>query len=153
MARYSKEKRCLLAELETEGTKLCNNCEEVKPLEEFTPDVRGRKGRQSWCKSCRNWMKKNKYDPNYKLNYDLKSKYGITLADYDDILRSQDGLCAICKTDTPDHSGRFVVDHCHSTGAVRALLCSKCNVMIGMAREDVFILLSAVQYLNDHKED
>jgi hypothetical protein len=135
MAGISKVKKAQLAEIETSDTKQCPHCEIVKPLEDFSPDYRGRKGRQARCKDCRTWFKKNAYDPDYKRNYDLKAKYGITLDEYDEMLSKQDYRCAICGTDTPDHTGRFVIDHCHETNRVRALLCSKCNVMLGMARE------------------
>jgi recombination endonuclease VII len=67
---------------------------------------------------------------------DLKAKYGITLEDYAAMLERQDGQCAICGT----ADEKLVVDHNHTTGRVRSLLCHLCNALIGCAREDVAIL-------------
>lgn len=54
--------------------------------------------------------------------------------------------CAICGSPN-DGKKRFSVDHNHSTGKVRALLCQKCNLMIGASREQPFILGRAIEYL------
>ncbi len=153
MSRQTKENLTLFAKIETDNTKCCTNCETTKPLEEFSPDIRGRKGRQSKCKECRNWIKKHHHDPNHKRNYDLQSKYGITINDYDNILEAQGNCCDICSTDTPDGTGRFVVDHCHNTGKMRGIVCSKCNIMLGMARDDTGILKAAIHYLDKQKEN
>src|SRR5262245_24246278 len=57
-----------------------------------------------------------------------RARYGITLADYDRMLSEQDGKCKICKSDKAGKTGQcFAVDHCHSTGKVRGLLCIDCN--------------------------
>lgn len=81
----------------------------------------------------------------------LKAKYNITLDDYDNMYSSQDGLCAICGTDEPKKNSKsysFAVDHCHSTGAVRGLLCDQCNTGLGQFRDDPDLLRNAIQYLN-----
>lgn len=62
--------------------------------------------------------------------YMLKTKYGITGDDYEKMFLEQKGLCAICSTDKPA-GNRFHVDHCHQTGKVRRLLCSRCNGALG----------------------
>jgi Recombination endonuclease VII len=55
-------------------------------------------------------------------------KYGLTPADYDEMVETQNGRCMICNTDQPGtESGYWPVDHDHATGRVRALLCSACN--------------------------
>jgi hypothetical protein len=55
-------------------------------------------------------------------------KYGLTSADYDEMVETQNGRCMICNTDQPGtESGYWPVDHDHATGRVRALLCSACN--------------------------
>jgi hypothetical protein len=60
----------------------------------------------------------------------------------------QDGACLICGTDTPmGHHKRFVVDHNHSSGEVRGLLCSKCNSGLGCFSDNPHTLLKAAQYL------
>lgn len=78
-------------------------------------------------------------------------RYGITFEQYEVMLTKQDGRCAICG-DRPDPDGRgssarLHVDHHHGTKQVRGLLCGRCNVAIGMFREDSRLLRSAVDYL------
>jgi hypothetical protein len=84
-----------------------------------------------------------------KRHYYLKYKYGITEAQYNEMLESQGNKCAICKSsETKDKKRhRFMVDHCHSTGVVRGLLCSSCNKAIGLLHDSPDILQSAISYL------
>ena len=65
----------------------------------------------------------------------------------------QNNRCAICGTDDPNgksHRGTWFVDHCHNTGAVRGLLCIRCNSVLGMARDRIEVLEAAITYLNSH---
>jgi len=82
-------------------------------------------------------------------HYYLKYKYGITEDQYNEMLESQGNKCAICKSkETKDKKRhRFMVDHCHSTGVVRGLLCSSCNKAIGLLHDSPDILQSAICYL------
>lgn len=78
----------------------------------------------------------------------LRRYYGMTVADYDSLLLKQDGRCAICLTDKPSgKNGRLVVDHCHTTGNIRGLLCMKCNFMIGYASENSDTLKQGAAYI------
>lgn len=86
-----------------------------------------------------------------KENHLLRS-CGITLQDYDKILKKQGNKCKICKTKIPGGYGRFCIDHNHSTGKIRGLLCNNCNVMLGRAKDDIKILATAIQYLIDSKK-
>jgi hypothetical protein len=61
------------------------------------------------------------------------------------MLELQQGKCAICEKSSDKH---LFVDHCHTTGKIRGLLCQHCNTLLGMAFDDTNILLSAVAYLN-----
>src|SRR5689334_10251282 len=62
--------------------------------------------------------------------------YGITADDYDRMLAAQGGCCALCGTPSPGKRATyFAVDHCHITGAVRGLLCIKCNWRLGWFEE------------------
>jgi fructose-1,6-bisphosphatase len=60
----------------------------------------------------------------------LKRNFGITLAEYDQMLEDQHGICAICGGVNPDGK-RLAVDHDHETGKVRGLLCTSCNTRLG----------------------
>lgn len=94
-------------------------------------------------------------NPDYQKEYDLRRGYGITLAEYNRILKLQDGVCAICfKPETAMLRGIvrcLAVDHDHSTNEVRGLLCTNCNNMLGRVKDNVTILQSAIQYLQKYK--
>ena len=79
-------------------------------------------------------------------NYNLK-KYGITHIDYINLFNKQGGKCVICKIHRDKLNQDLCVDHCHKTGNVRGLLCNSCNTGIGLLKEDVQILLSAIEYV------
>ena len=75
----------------------------------------------------------------------LKAKYGITLEDFHKWAEEQGGLCAICRH--PPNGRRLSVDHDHSTGRIRGLLCHNCNSMLGLARDRPAVLQAAIEYL------
>jgi len=87
-------------------------------------------------------------NPNHNREVNLKAKFGMTLAEFNEILADQDGACAICKSKSSGQEGRaFQVDHDHVTGQVRGLLCLNCNLGIGHLKEDALILRKALEYL------
>lgn len=81
----------------------------------------------------------------------LKIYYNISVEDYDTMLRYQNGLCAICSMPSPDNR-RLSIDHDHSTGKVRALLCRKCNSGLGYFGDNLDVISKAAEYLKFHKE-
>lgn len=83
------------------------------------------------------------YNRKQKDSY-LKSKYGITIEDYYQMVDNQNSKCLICKNEYP-----LYVDHNHTTHKVRGLLCSDCNSGIGLLKEDENILLSAIKYIKE----
>ena len=102
------------------------------------------------CKKCMNI-----YDYKTDKNSKLKRAYGITLDEYEELLSKQDSKCAICGI---DNNGKyrnkpraFAVDHCHTTGKIRGLLCSDCNTGIGLLKDNINFLQSAIKYLNKLK--
>lgn len=86
-------------------------------------------------------------NPDKRKSASLKALYGITLEERDALLASQGMVCAICETDTPGKKD-WATDHCHTTGRVRGILCSHCNVMLGYARDNHRTLANAIKYLN-----
>jgi hypothetical protein len=74
-------------------------------------------------------------------------KFGITQEEAKTLLDSQNGVCAICSTDTPTETG-WCVDHCHATGKIRGILCSKCNSGIGFLNDDPELCKRAIDYLS-----
>jgi hypothetical protein len=107
----------------------------------------------------KNWRKNNpKKQAEYRKRHNTpesqrrrkyKSKYGITIDRYDEILKKQNGLCAICRGPYIGKGKYFHVDHDHATSDVRGLLCSKCNILIGQAKESEDILQRAISYLRE----
>ena len=86
--------------------------------------------------------------------YKLKGRYGITPEEYQKMHDEQDGVCAICKQpETLLHQNgnirRLVVDHNHETDEVRALLCTKCNLMVGNSLDNPELLEKAAAYLRE----
>jgi hypothetical protein len=76
----------------------------------------------------------------------LKSEYGLTIEKYDMMVIQQAGRCAIC-AGPPVHGKRLTIDHCHISGIVRGLLCSNCNVALGLLQEKELIVERALKYL------
>ena len=84
----------------------------------------------------------------------LKRKYNLSLETYNEMLVLQDYKCWICKSktanrdwQTKDQRLTLFVDHCHTTGKVRGLLCNKCNVGLAMFNEDKNLFTQAILYL------
>jgi hypothetical protein len=88
----------------------------------------------------------------------LKSKFGLSPEEYEMMIERQGGVCPICDTQLPHHlttgTGKApgatwsCVDHDHSTGAVRGLLCNLCNNGLGMFKDNIQQLERAIAYLN-----
>jgi hypothetical protein len=80
----------------------------------------------------------------------IKALYGITPVEYERMYADQAGLCAICVR--PSAAGPLHIDHNHSTGRIRELLCSACNTGLGLFSEDAARLLVAAAYVNRHNK-
>lgn len=106
--------------------KICKDCKELKPISEF---YRLRSWYGSYCRSC-HYIRTSK-DARWRT---IKSKYGLTRIEFELMLVSQDSKCAICKSKT-----ELVVDHDHTTGKVRGLLCRRCNFVLGILEDEEFI--------------
>ncbi len=74
----------------------------------------------------------------------LKKQYGLTIENFNDLNKKQKGVCAVCKN-LPD--SRLFVDHDHSTGRIRGLVCNRCNRAMGLFKDDYRVLMSAAMYL------
>lgn len=69
-------------------------------------------------------------------------RYGLTEERYQEMLKAQEGKCALCRSEAPLH-----VDHCHKTKKVRGLLCQACNTGIGKLRDDPDLMRRAAEYV------
>lgn len=97
------------------------------------------------------WKRENPTSASASLRKTSLKKYGISPEEYDRLLAEQGGVCAICrKPETVAEKGvvrRLNVDHCHKTNRVRGLLCSRCNILLGYAKDLVGLLRAAAEYL------
>jgi hypothetical protein len=83
-------------------------------------------------------------------NWRLIRVFGITLEDYERMLLAQNGVCAICRQPERIKNRSLAVDHCHVSGRVRGLLCSRCNSGIGHLGDDPARLRAGADYLERH---
>lgn len=67
-----------------------------------------------------------------RIKYNLKKSFDLSLEKYNELFTSQKGLCSICGKHQKDVTRRFAVDHCHTTGKIRSLLCQSCNTHLGI---------------------
>lgn len=84
------------------------------------------------------------YSKENSRKYNLKSMYNISIEEYDLMCLKQGNACAICQK---IHIKRLVIDHCHTTGKVRGLLCNNCNSGIGFLQENIEVMKNAILYL------
>lgn len=148
-----------------EGMKYCGRCKETKPVVEFHNSTKTHDGFNKRCKRCsyldhKSWTENNRgkaadlqkkwrdANPRRSKDHAIKSRYGLPLGSYENMLINQNGLCAICGTSEPGGRGDFHVDHCHNTNVVRGLLCTRCNVGIGQFLHDENLLAAAINYLS-----
>lgn len=138
-------------------TKICTKCKQEKSLIEFGEYI-STCGRgpyyQSQCIECRGKVNYH-YDPDIWRNYQYQKKYGITLAQFELMLKSQNGVCAICgQPETFKGRGGKItplsIDHDHKTMRIRGLLCRRCNSFLGHIKDDPEILEKGAAYLRKH---
>lgn len=133
--------------------KTCRGCNIEKPLTEFYHYKHKYKNKSypnSNCKLC-DHIRNIKYHHENRAKVSERQvashrvrKYGISEKDYESMLLYQNNVCAICyKADIKSLS----VDHCHITGKIRGLLCSSCNMGIGMFKDNPSLLNNAIGYL------
>jgi hypothetical protein len=154
-ADYYKERRQVYYQAHKEEIK-----EQVRQRKLENPDK---------VRECnRNYYKNNKedciaYQKEYRKTYkntdgykqsirrrNLK-RYGLTLEAFDEMITTQDGRCAICERKAEDVSDKpLAVDHSHTTGKVRGLLCQFCNTALGSLREDIDVMQKMIAYVEQH---
>jgi hypothetical protein len=174
----AKQTEKLLRGAASDQPKTCTRCGTTKPPQGFYLHRGTRDGRSTYCIDCqkaatRKWNAENRekiakrnaavraaQNPNWRRDqrHIWLRRYGLDPAGYDALLQKQGGICAICqlpervidaRTGEPR---RLSVDHCHSTGRVRGLLCGRCNRSIGQFADDHERLLRAAAYLQGAAE-
>lgn len=140
----ANENRTLLLRSE----KQCSKCLKIKNLSEYHLDKYTEAGHASKCKECVH---------EYSLSYSTRSairrrklRYNLDNEDYLLLVEQQKGKCAICQTKEPKgRNNKFHIDHDHSTGKVRGLLCHHCNVALGSFFDNIQFLKNAIKYLEN----
>jgi hypothetical protein len=142
--------------------KRCTKCGEVKPLSEFYKNKRQSSGLNPSCKACKGkyykgYLSSNREkvnarnkayreaNPDWYTNQMLKNSYNLTVSEYTEMLNAQNGVCAVCGGN--NKGKRLAVDHDHKTGAVRGLLCFKCNVALGFINDSPIVAERMITYL------
>lgn len=132
---------------------VCQKCKETKDSSEFHKNRRHKTGHHQRCKPCRvedagkRWREQKEKLSYENAGYRMKSVYGITMEEYEEMARDVDFSCEICGV-RYDKSKRLCVDHDHETGEVRGLLCNSCNRGLGFLKDSSEILKKALAYLN-----
>lgn len=157
--------------------KKCSKCKNMLSNTQFHKDSARLDGLRGVCKNCacassrtyknNNLEKTRAYARDWHHNNPeksklsgratkLKSKYGLTVSQYDSMLTRQKGVCAICtkpEITLDPRTGevrKLSVDHKHKTGKIRALLCANCNHLIGKAKDSPEICEKAANYLRHY---
>lgn len=155
--------------------KECTKCHRMLAMEDYRNKKRGMFGKNASCRKCEarqareyrkdkqvkkqlaQYSKEYSKRPIYKkvrLKTRLKAMYNMTYNEYEEMLKEQNGACAICGNDEIvfDRLGRpqrLSVDHDHKTGKVRGLLCVNCNRGISAFKENEKLFENAVKYLKE----
>lgn len=128
---------------DTTTSQECQKCKKMLPFSEFPAFQERYKFYRGLCRACREVVKVRR-----RRDHWYRSEYGISLDDYEKMLKKQGGRCAICRTDSPGGPhNTFGVDHCHRTGQVRGLLCNTCNIILGSLGDNLEGIMRFVNYL------
>lgn len=130
--------------------KTCSICNSEKSKADFYKNANGKDGLWPFCIACHKLRYADRHkDPRnkaYKRRYNLATKYGIDENQVQDLLAKQNGVCGLCKDETIE-TAKLVVDHDHSTGQVRGLLCTSCNLMLGHYEARQLTIYDISEYL------
>lgn len=142
--------------------KKCNACGKEKSVSEFSIKRYKKDGSPSYRENCKSCVVKKNLDVYHNKGGKEKQKarsfknnlkkYNLTPEEYYELLQKQQGVCAICNTNKTlvrKSNYNLFVDHCHTTGKVRGLLCHNCNAGLGHFRDSTDFLRKAIGYLNE----
>lgn len=116
-----------------DGYKFCKGCGQWKLFHFFYKNRARKGGLEGLCISC--------------INEHRATIKSLTVEEYDTMLEQQGGGCKVCGRTPEDNGKRLAVDHNHSTGRIRGLLCDKCNVGLGHLGDSLNRVLKAAEYL------
>lgn len=103
-------------------------------------------GHPDWCGDCYGKLSRSirnaRVDARTKRKWNVASRYGLTVEQVEQMERDQNGQCAVCR----DVLANYHIDHNHTTGKVRGLLCHACNMKLPIV-ENPSLLAAAISYL------
>ena len=120
-----------------DGFRWCPSCREAVAHEDYVRSVRTASGFGSQCKACKRVADMDRY---------YARRYGLDRAGIDDLRARQSDMCALCGDLRPGD-----IDHDHETNMVRALLCERCNLALGLFRDDPSLMRAAADYVELHR--
>lgn len=133
--------------------RICTKCAEEKEPSEFYQRS-NKRGVDTQCKECikkqtRKWKSEN-FDKKKEANirWHLSKRYGITIEQYNELLKKQKDCCAICDKHKDEFKVRLAVDHNHITGEIRGLLCTFCNHRLIGRHRDGNLLRKMAEYVD-----
>jgi hypothetical protein len=129
--------------------KICIRCKKNKTLQDFENHPTSSDGKRNQCSSCRYKLRVEREGASAKRkqkHWNL-GRYGISIDEWEQQLKKQNNLCAICKKFFTDKDKPHT-DHNHETGLFRGILCSQCNTGIGLLGDDPERIRAAAQYLD-----
>jgi len=148
--------------------KQCKYCNNIKILDEFYPHPGTKDKLRGQCKQCCTELtrKRRKDDPEkykqqcdlsnkklkeYQFFWRLKKNFNLEKETFLQMLKDQNYVCKICnKPENRKKTSSLSVDHNHSTGKIRGLLCDLCNKGLGHFKDDINLLNNAIIYLNNN---
>jgi hypothetical protein len=141
-----------------QGKKYCPSCKQTLSVKLFGVDNRDKNGLMVNCKTCEH-LRRKQYNPtgaknnaerkqrdHYFRMASIKTSYGLTEVDFQDMMNQQKGCCEICSKDFSELSTRASIDHDHDTNKVRGLLCPRCNTLLGTIESNEDLLHKVVEY-------
>lgn len=136
--------------------RLCTCCNIKKPVSEFYKQNSKKSGYKSHCKTCVKNQRKEYYKTPKGYKYSIEKSWKdkgliFTTEEYESLLIVQNFGCAICGAKSNKNGSRLCVDHCHTTGNIRGLLCHDCNTSLGKFNDDIVLLKQAISYLEKYK--
>lgn len=144
-----------LTSIGPDGLKRCTRCGQRKPPSAFNRrggSTRYKHHLKSRCKGCETVVmaEYRVARPEYRAEQharEIERCYGLEPGEYAAMLERQGGVCAVCGQD--NRKRRLVVDHCHTRGTVRGLLCDGCNKSAGLLHDDVDRIRRLADYLEN----
>jgi len=147
MAKIWSCKNCKSKEhyLNAKGCKVCKPCQNARTRKwaKENPEHHAKLKQKNHKDMC-------KTDPDYIFRRWLKTKYNLSIKDYDAMLKKQDKKCYICGFKHKKDK-RLFVDHCHESGEVRGLLCRWCSSGLGFFKDNIETMKAGIRYLRKHK--